>query len=127
MDDKTVPGLNELTPVEYFEDYKLYLEHCDMPDQRNLPTYFAEFEHQEGAIHWVTKSQTAMLVSRWLMEPLEAELIKMVSTVYDWVLQNVQHQGEYIDPKNKPTQHEGLVEYVKQYQDALKRGIALYL
>jgi hypothetical protein len=135
MEDKTVPGLNELTAEEYYEDYKLYLEHCDMPDQRNLTTYFAEFEHQEGEISWVTKMETAALVARWVMEPLEVELISMVNTVYEWVLQSVQHGGNFSQTshaifdfsQSKPIKHEVLVAYVKHYMDALKRGIDEYL
>jgi hypothetical protein len=96
---KTIKGkearpLNKLTPMEYAEDFKLYLENCDIPDQRNLATYFSEFEHQEGGIREDTKKKTAVIVARRLMADFYVEMDNIMMEVQNEVIKELMNENE---------------------------------
>jgi hypothetical protein len=60
--------LNRLTAAEYLDDYRMYLQNCDQPDQRNPQTYMKELEYQEGPISPYTKNRFFKLVHEYYME-----------------------------------------------------------
>lgn len=114
--------LNKLSVQDYVDDYNLYLEHCDDPNQRNLHTYFLEFEHQEGEIAAWKKGVVASRITSQLLEPLRKAQGEIEQQVFGWVKQCVEHKGPYYE-ELMPMHHEGLQEYIQDYIEAIKRGI----
>ena len=126
MEEKDRP-LNELKPQDYLDDYKLYLSVEDMPaDQRNLTTYFAEFEHQEGEIKaWKKGWVTARMASEY-MNPLHAMVCEMEEAVKRHVREITKGECDVYKgdrPIPKTMSHEEIQAWVEGYVEAIKRGI----
>lgn len=110
--------LNKLSPMEYAEDFKLYLENCDIPGQRNLATYFSEFEHQEGGIREDVKTKTSILVARRVMADFYVEMDNIRAEVQDWVIKMLMLDTE------DGTEHtyEDIKDWVVTMTQAMHRG-----
>lgn len=109
--------LNKLTPMEYADDFKLYLQNCLDPDQRNLKTYFSELEHQEGSIREDVKYKVASLVARRVMAQFYVEIDNIRSEVQEWVIEMLLK-----DEDNVWYSYEDSMNWVAGVVGALKRG-----
>lgn len=123
---KTIKGkperpLNKLTPMEYAEDFELYLQHCPETYQRNLRTYFDEFEHQEGSISEDTKKKTAIIVARRVMAKFYVEIDNLRASVQEDVIDILMNSVEMFDPKVEST-YERALEYSERATKAIQRG-----
>ena len=117
--------LNELTAEAYFEDYMLYLsaEFAEQDaNQRQLTTYFAEFEHQEGRIQDRVKAAVANMMVEEYMKPVQEAMKKMQDQLEGWVDILVKHKGPDVEGE-KPATHESIQEYVQGFIYAVERGI----
>jgi len=110
--------LTRLSAADYYRDYRLYLEHCDIAEQRNLTTYFAEFEHQEGNLYVSTKNVVALIVVQDLLQPLRVKLRELEANMFKMLKQGVKHNN-----KGEVPSHEELVEYVQSHINAIERAI----
>lgn len=116
--------LNELTAEEYFEDYMLYLsDKCEVPaEQRNLTTYFAEFEHQEGAIAVSVKDEVAILVANKLMEKVREQWKELQEYMEVNMLIAVKDDGTEWGQDHPPS-YEDIIAWADGYMNAVVRGI----
>jgi len=119
--------LNQLNVSEYLEDYKLYLTADDMPaDQRNLTTYFAEFEHQEGEIATWKKRTVAHRMAAEYRKPFHEAMGEIETKVHAFILSVTRNECDtYKGDKPVPRSwsHEEIQVWVEKFVDSMMRGV----